>query len=1451
LLVPQSDKGIAGGIATLDITTGKLPSSQIPSISVGGTVWTVASQAAMLALSSAIKGDLAVRTDLGQTFILTAADPTQLANWTQLPSSGAILSVNGHTGTVVLSASDVGAAAAGDLTAETSARIAADSNLIPIAQKGAASGIASLDSGGKLLTSQLPPLAIVNLSTVNSQAAMIALTAQRGDIAIRTDLGSTWLLTADDPTQAGNWVELVAIGKVSSVNGSTGAITITAASIGAALATDLASEITARQTADTTETAARIAADTAETTARQTADTNEASLRAAGDASEASARATAVSAETTARQNADALLVPLASKGQPNGVASLDSSGVVFSAQLPPVSITNTFTANSQAAMLALSTARQGDIAIRTDVSQTYILTTNDPTVLANWQLLPTSASVVSVQGQTGVVSLTLDELGPANANYNLNTRKITGGAITTDADGDGTLSTVGHLKNKVPAPIAGGDDYILTSDLTGNPIRRRLTPSVADDLIVFVSSKGNDANTGRAYGADYALKTLQAAVDKNTKGNRINCAAGVVGDHTKILNKDGINIEGANVGSGNPVSITGAGYSASAPKNAAPTGDVTSGDNVLRNVSSFSSVANGYSLVGIGIQAGATVSSFSSSLKTITMSAPATTTIVGTPISTSATAITPSSPPTGGSLLLVNTPSGAPASGVIRVGYELISYASRTGGLLNNITRGAYGTTPGDFTTVIGNSGTNHAVAFTAVVVGAHASNAATLHISDVSLYPIPTTNAPCRVKAGKNIIEYTGIDVAGNNLTGLTWGADGSPIMDIPDGTMVTDHTPLLWVSKAAGSYKISNMVIFTQANWTGHAFRSTGSVGTVTSVIAQGIVPNISVWPGFGGTGFFHCQGEGFKLINCGSYGMGLGLHLGYEGATSTYDNFREESCLRTILTDHETLGIEVAANALAVAVGPDDQTIVFSGTVNLGQTVETNPNMDTGTSVFIMDGEKIICPNPVVVTTGPSRRTYNGVIRGADETTRRSHSVGASVTSLTGAPGGGMSNFVSCKLHGANDQYVFHTTLAADITSSDIELTLTGGVPSWFSVPCTIVIDANDPNKAEVIGVLDKDTSTGKLKALQRVWRPQAHTAGADITLRYTSEFKGAYRVNMMDLNEQNQITKWDTVMVWNDGWITDRFIIAPQSLMFLMSSFNDTTHFAGSTGRPSVWRTPTVNQGPYNGAQTGVIIFGGNNRFSDVDGDIYDFNLSSQPNSFSGLGPNNLKARVSAGAGATRISIINPSLARDRIRAVGRWWKHAYATSAIASTNKFLTNGNTNNGFLTPFHVGETETMVFDKVGIWLAAPQSISWSVRFAVYGLDPKTLLIATTRGDARINLGSTLITGSTGGTDVEASFTFGTPMSISQWEWVGVLLWTQVGTDITKAPTLRTLVETGASESPYGAATANINAPPAGLFPMYSINASAAPSWNDPSLAAPVGYASEAPAVLMHRSA
>lgn len=92
-------------------------------------------------------------------------------------------------------------------------------------QKGANSGIAELDAGGKVPATQLPAIAITDTFVVANEAAMLALTAQTGDLAVRTDVNKSFILTAEPSSTLGNWQELLTpTDSVLSVDGLTGAV---------------------------------------------------------------------------------------------------------------------------------------------------------------------------------------------------------------------------------------------------------------------------------------------------------------------------------------------------------------------------------------------------------------------------------------------------------------------------------------------------------------------------------------------------------------------------------------------------------------------------------------------------------------------------------------------------------------------------------------------------------------------------------------------------------------------------------------------------------------------------------------------------------------------------------------------------------------------------------------------------------------------------------------------------------------------------------------------------------------------------------------------------------------------------------------------------------------------------------------------------------------------------
>lgn len=123
-------------------------------------------------------------------------------------------------------------AAGSAAAAESAAKSYTDTNFVPNSAKGAASGVATLDANTKVPSDQLPAIAITNTFVVNSQSAMLALTAQVGDVAVRTDSYATggqqnYILMTEPASTLANWQVLATPpDAVTSVDGRTGVVSL-------------------------------------------------------------------------------------------------------------------------------------------------------------------------------------------------------------------------------------------------------------------------------------------------------------------------------------------------------------------------------------------------------------------------------------------------------------------------------------------------------------------------------------------------------------------------------------------------------------------------------------------------------------------------------------------------------------------------------------------------------------------------------------------------------------------------------------------------------------------------------------------------------------------------------------------------------------------------------------------------------------------------------------------------------------------------------------------------------------------------------------------------------------------------------------------------------------------------------------------------------------------------
>ena len=231
----------------------------------------------------------------------------------------------------------------------------------------------------------------------------------------------------------------------------------------------------------------------------------------------------ALKANSTDLTSGLALKLDASQKGAASGVASLDINSKIPASQIPVVSFQSANVVASQAAMLSLSSAVVGSIAIRTDNNRNYILSGANPAVIGNWVELAVPTSVTTINGIPGAyVTLTTNEIGEGTTNkyytdararaaisasgplnYNTATGTLTMTAATASSNGYLTSSDFTTFNNKQNTLVAGTDYATPSGNITGN----------AANVTGVVSIVNGGTGTSTATGA---LSTLGAEARSN-----------------------------------------------------------------------------------------------------------------------------------------------------------------------------------------------------------------------------------------------------------------------------------------------------------------------------------------------------------------------------------------------------------------------------------------------------------------------------------------------------------------------------------------------------------------------------------------------------------------------------------------------------------------------------------------------------------------------------------------------------------------------------------------------------------------------------------------------------------------------------------------------------------------------------------------------------------------------
>jgi len=160
------------------------------------------------------------------------------------------------------------------------------------------------------------------------------------------------------------------------------------------------------------------------------------------------------------------------SKAQANGLCPLDGTSKVASVYLPAIAITETFVVGSESEQLGLS-AQQGDVAVRTDESKSYIHNGGVAGTMADWQELVTAESdtlqTVTNRGSSTSISIQV-----------------------------GGLNIAGEYDFPI---VDGTDGYVLTTD-GANTVTWEALPTQAGDF----SNGGDTATADRTLGNNDAF---------------------------------------------------------------------------------------------------------------------------------------------------------------------------------------------------------------------------------------------------------------------------------------------------------------------------------------------------------------------------------------------------------------------------------------------------------------------------------------------------------------------------------------------------------------------------------------------------------------------------------------------------------------------------------------------------------------------------------------------------------------------------------------------------------------------------------------------------------------------------------------------------------------------------------------------------------------------------------
>ena len=113
-------------------------------------------------------------------------------------------------------------------------------------------------------------------------------------------------------------------------------------------------------------------------------------------------------------------------RGVPNGYVPLDGNGKINPSYIDSMNLIDVFTPVDFDEMLLLSSAMPGDMAYVQSLEDMYILIASPYSDQSNWKKLNLAAGVISVNGSTGIVSLSSDDLPEGTFNKYFTADRVT-----------------------------------------------------------------------------------------------------------------------------------------------------------------------------------------------------------------------------------------------------------------------------------------------------------------------------------------------------------------------------------------------------------------------------------------------------------------------------------------------------------------------------------------------------------------------------------------------------------------------------------------------------------------------------------------------------------------------------------------------------------------------------------------------------------------------------------------------------------------------------------------------------------------------------------------------------------------------------------------------------------------------------------------------------------------